>query len=387
MSAPEFKPATRRRTLLRLAIAGPSGSGKTYTGLRVGTLLAATTKLGLGVIDTEHGSAEKYADQFAFEHLVLGNFNPRYYIDAIAAAAATKRFSVLLIDSLSHAWGGTGGVLDQVDRYSSSHRGDNFGGWRETRPLQRDLVEAMLAAPMHIIVTMRTKQAYAMEKDEQTNRNVVRKLGLKPEQADGIEYEFDIAGEIDIDHRLTISKSRASTIADKDYLFPGEELVGDLVKWIGSRPPAEEPAPAPAAAPAAAPAPVGDAEPPFEPEPAQAPPVAPPAPAEEAPRDDRPATPAQIRRLQTMARTLDAVSTGTISTLDIARWSVREIRTEPLTSSTALTRTEIDAVYEVIDEMASGPNTAGRMLSDVVDWLETQPLADDIPTREEMADA
>lgn len=373
MSTPEFRPATRRRTLLRLAIAGPSGSGKTYSGLRIGTLLAKTTPgFGLGVIDTEHGSAEKYADQFAFEHLVLGNFNPRYYIDAIAAAAATRRFSVLLIDSLSHAWGGTGGVLDQVDRYSSSHRGDNFGGWRETRPLQRDLVEAMLAAPMHIIVTMRTKQAYAMEPDER-GKNQVRKLGLKPEQADGIEYEFDIAGEVDIEHRLTISKSRASKIADKVYPFPGEELVADLVEWIGSRP--TEPQEAPVAAPVAAPA-EPDAEPPFEPEAAPAPAAAPPAPEQ---RDDRPASPAQIRRLQTMGRTLDAVSSGTITVLDLARFAVRDLRTDVLTSSTLLTRTEIEAVYDLIDEMASGPHTSGRILSDAIDWLETQPLADDIP--------
>lgn len=374
MSAPEFRPATRRRTLLRLAISGPSGSGKTYTGLRVGTLLADTTPAGFGlaVIDTEHGSAEKYADQFEFEHLVLSSYDPRHYIEAINAAAAARRFSVLLIDSLSHAWQGTGGILDKVDRYSSSHRGDSFGGWRETRPLQRDLVEALLSAPLHVIVTMRTKQAYAMEPDER-GRNQVRKLGLKPEQADGIEYEFDIAGEIDVEHHLTISKSRASKIDGRVFAFPGPEFVADLVEWIGSRPP--EAAPPVAEAPPAAPQPEAEAEPPFADEPVAPPPAAPAA----EKRDDRPATPAQIRRLQVMARELEAVSTGTISTLDLARWVVRDLRPTPLTSSTALTRTEIDAVFEAVDEMASGPNTAGKMVSDAIDWLETQPLASDVP--------
>jgi len=212
-TGPQFTPATRKRTLLRLALSGPSGSGKTYTGLRIGTILAASTPLRLAVVDTEHGSASKYADEFAFDVLPMSAYDPRFYIEAIKAAAATRQYSVLLIDSLSHAWGGSGGVLDKVDRHAKANRGDSFGGWRETRPLQRDLIEAMVGAPMHVIVTMRSKQAYEIEKDER-GKTKIRKLGLKPEQADGIEYEFDIAGELDTEHVLAITKSRAKAITD-----------------------------------------------------------------------------------------------------------------------------------------------------------------------------
>ena len=369
-TGPQFTPATRKRTLLRLALSGPSGSGKTYTGLRIGTILAASTPLRLAVVDTEHGSASKYADEFAFDVLPMSAYDPRFYIEAIKAAAATRQYSVLLIDSLSHAWGGTGGVLDKVDRHAKANRGDSFGGWRETRPLQRDLIEAMVGAPMHVIVTMRSKQAYEIEKDER-GKTKIRKLGLKPEQADGIEYEFDIAGELDTEHVLAITKSRAKAITDNLYPEPGEEFAADLIEWIQKGrdpdPPREA---APAAPPAAAPAP----------EPA-APAAAPPASAAPEPeeRDDRKVTAGQVRRLQTLARQLPVISSGELLVLDLARYAVRNERAEILTSTTDLSRFEVELVFDLIDQMAAGENTAGAVLDGLLAWLETQPLADEIP--------
>jgi len=52
-----FKQAIKQEAKLRLAIAGPSGSGKTYTGLSIATHLGGK----IAVVDTEHGSASKYA--------------------------------------------------------------------------------------------------------------------------------------------------------------------------------------------------------------------------------------------------------------------------------------------------------------------------------------
>src|SRR6266704_3921166 len=59
----QFRKAVQFGAKLRLAVCGPSGSGKTYT------LLALATELGgsIAVVDTEHGSASKYADIFEFD--------------------------------------------------------------------------------------------------------------------------------------------------------------------------------------------------------------------------------------------------------------------------------------------------------------------------------
>src|SRR6266700_8374114 len=90
------------------SLSGPAGSGKTYTALTLATALADGQ--GVALIDTEHGSASKYADLFSFDTLQLETFHPNKYIEAIHEAEAAG-YAVLVIDSLSHAWSGTGGLL------------------------------------------------------------------------------------------------------------------------------------------------------------------------------------------------------------------------------------------------------------------------------------
>src|SRR5438105_411632 len=91
-----IKHAVKHESKLRMAIAGTSGSGKTFTSLTLATALA--TDKGVIVIDTERGSAAKYADLFTFDVIELDNFSPESYIEAIHAAEQSG-YSVLIIDS------------------------------------------------------------------------------------------------------------------------------------------------------------------------------------------------------------------------------------------------------------------------------------------------
>lgn len=54
-----FQPATRETAKARIALQGPGGSGKTKTALRMAEGLAKGGQIG--VVDTERGSALKYA--------------------------------------------------------------------------------------------------------------------------------------------------------------------------------------------------------------------------------------------------------------------------------------------------------------------------------------
>src|SRR3989304_8153906 len=94
----QFTKATKAQSNLRLAIFGPSGSGKTYTGLRIATGLGGK----IAVIDTERGSASKYADRFDFDVLELPNKDINTYVEAIKAADQAG-YAILIIDSLTHA--------------------------------------------------------------------------------------------------------------------------------------------------------------------------------------------------------------------------------------------------------------------------------------------
>jgi len=226
-----FAPATREQSKARIALAGPSGSGKTFTALSLGKVLGDR----MAVIDTEHGSASKYAvgadgKGFVFDALNLTNFAPQNLVASLAAAGQA-RYPVVIVDSLSHFWSGVGGMLEQADNAAKRYGGNSFAGWKDARPMERQLVEALLAYPGHVIVTMRSKTEYVIEENER-GRKTPRKIGMKPEQRDGIEYEFDIVGDMDAENSLIISKSRCSDLAGAVIRHPGEQLATTILEWL-----------------------------------------------------------------------------------------------------------------------------------------------------------
>lgn len=225
----QFTKATKKRARLRMALIGPPGSGKTYTALRVGGSLVPDGKVG--VVDTERGSASKYASLFTFDALELDSFAPKTYVEAIELADKVG-FDVLIIDSLSHAWVGNEGALQMVDNISRrSKSGSSFNAWRDVTPEHNRMVDAILRSRAHIIVTMRTKTEYVLEKNEKTGRTAPRKVGTAPVQRDGLEYEFDVVGDID-NCNLQVTKTRCPDLTDAYIEKPGEKLARTLRDWL-----------------------------------------------------------------------------------------------------------------------------------------------------------
>ncbi|SKB01142.1 AAA domain-containing protein, partial [Caloramator quimbayensis] len=155
-----FQKATKKQAKARIGLIGPSGAGKTYTSLALATGLGKK----IALIDTEHGSASKYADKFDFDVLELDNYNPQHYINAIKEAGKLG-YDVLIIDSLSHAWAGTDGALELADKNSIKYGGNKFAAWRDITPLHNKLIEAIISSPCHIIATMRAKTQYIQTQD------------------------------------------------------------------------------------------------------------------------------------------------------------------------------------------------------------------------------
>jgi nucleoside-triphosphatase THEP1 len=232
-----FKKATKAQAKLRLGLIGPAGSGKTMTALRVAHGLGGR----IAVIDTERGSASLYAGErgLAFDVLELETYEARHFIEAIADAEAAG-YEVLIIDSLSHAWAGKGGILEFVDKAAKRSGGGSFSGWRDATPLHNQLVDAILGAKMHIICTLRSKVEHVIE--QVNGKTTVRKVGLQPVQRDGLEYEFTVVGDVNQDHELIVTKTRAAFLKDAIVREAGEELGKQLRAWLGS---GDAPAPAP----------------------------------------------------------------------------------------------------------------------------------------------
>lgn len=222
-----FAPAVKEAEKARLALAGPSGSGKTWSALSIAQGLGQS----IAVIDTEKGSASKYAGDFAFQTLKLYSYDPRDLPKALAAAAAAA-FDVVIVDSLSHFWMGTDGLLSQVDRIARQSQSKNsFAAWKDANPMEQAMIDALLTYPGHVIVTMRTKTEWVVTEDER-GRKAPQKIGTKPVQRDGIEYEFDLVGDLDLDNTLVVSKSRISSLSGRVIPRPDASL-GELVReWL-----------------------------------------------------------------------------------------------------------------------------------------------------------
>jgi hypothetical protein len=221
-----FTKATKQAAKGRIALDGPSGSGKTFTALTIATTLGER----IAVIDTEHGSASKYADLFSFDTLGLHRYSPQILIDALAAAGSAG-YEVVVVDSLSHFWMGTDGMLEQVDKAAKRSGGHGMTGWKEMRPVERQMVEALLAYPGHVICTLRVKTDW-VEGENARGKRQMMKVGTKAEQREGLEYEFDLVASMDLANELTVVKSRCPALSGEIVAKPGTAFAETFKAWL-----------------------------------------------------------------------------------------------------------------------------------------------------------
>jgi hypothetical protein len=224
----QFTRAKRTNSRLRVALSGPSGSGKTYSAI----LLA----LGLGgkvaMIDTEHGSADMYEHLGEYDTLQLAApYTVAKYLEAIKLAESSG-YSVIVIDSLSHAWAGDGGLLDKQGKLSERSGANSYTAWRTITPEHNALVEAILQSPAHVIACMRTKTEYVIETNEK-GKQAPRKVGLAPVQRDGIEYEFTMCFDVGMDNCVQASKDRTGVAGNAIFKI-SKEFGATLAGWIDS---------------------------------------------------------------------------------------------------------------------------------------------------------
>lgn len=225
-----FQKAVKHEAKLRLAVVGPAGSGKTFTALKIATAMSDR----IAVVDTENGSASKYADLFSFDTVnFMEPYHPDRFVEAIQAAAAMG-YEVVVLDSLSHAWSGPGGVLSLKEQFARQKQYNDYTAWQPAGQIHERLVQAIKDTNIHIIATMRSKMKYATEEYEQNGRTRTRvvKLGVGVVQRDEFEYEFDVVGEMDHEHYMVVTKTRCIELTDRVFHKPGEELAQVLVEWL-----------------------------------------------------------------------------------------------------------------------------------------------------------
>ena len=258
-----FKKAQREQVRIKVSIAGPAGSGKTMSALLMAYGLTKAEFPNLSeqeiwdkicLIDTENGSGSLYVGKQvgattigAYNTIDLTPpFEPGVFVDAIHMAEE-HNMNVIIIDSLSHAWAGVGGALDQQGAIAA-RSGNSWTAWRSVTPQHNKLVDAMLQSPAHLIANMRAKMEYQQTTND-AGKKQVKAIGMGVVMREGIEYEFTVSFMLDYDHVANSTKDRTG-VFDGKYFTIDANTGKQMYQWLSSgavpTPKAEIPAPAPA---------------------------------------------------------------------------------------------------------------------------------------------
>jgi hypothetical protein len=219
----ELRQAQRKQAKIKLALQGTSGSGKTYSALLLASGITNYPKIA--VIDTENHSADLYAHLGEYNVLQLSKpFTPERYIKAIEVCEAAE-MEVIIIDSITHEWEGSGGILD----LHGNMAGNSFANWSKITPRHNAFVQKILESGCHVISTIRTKTDYTLT--DKNGKMVPEKVGLKGIQRDGIDFEFTIVFDLDIKHNAVATKDRTGLFMDKPEGIITPEYGKRILQW------------------------------------------------------------------------------------------------------------------------------------------------------------
>ena len=220
----ELRHASRKKAKIKMGLQGSSGAGKTMSALLIAYGLCGNWSK-IAVIDTENHSAELYAHLGDFYVLPMtAPFTPEKFVQAIDLCVKA-RLDVIIIDSITHEWDGTGGILD----IHGAMAGNSYTNWSKVTPRHNDFVQAMLQCPCHVVATIRAKQDYVLV--EKNGKQVPEKGGLKGITRDGMDYEFTLVLELNCKNHATATKDRSGLITGKPEFIPTIDTGKIILEW------------------------------------------------------------------------------------------------------------------------------------------------------------
>jgi len=220
----ELKQSERKNSKIKLGLQGSSGSGKTYSALLVAYGITNDWNK-IAIIDTENGSANLYAHLGDYKVLSLDvPFSPERYMEAISMCEKSD-IEVIIIDSISHCW----------ENLLASHAamlGNSFVNWNKITPRYNSFIQKILQSNCHIICTMRTKQDYNLI--EKNGKMTPEKAGTKVIMREGINYEFTVVMEMDLNHKAKVTKDRTGIFNGQLEFIPSAETGTIILDWCNN---------------------------------------------------------------------------------------------------------------------------------------------------------
>jgi len=224
----QLKQSQRQHVKLRLGLSGASGFGKTKSALLLAYGMTQDWSK-IAVIDTENSSASLYSDLGNYNVLDLqAPYSPERYIQAIELCEKSN-ISVVILDSVSHEWNGTGGCLDIHEKL-----GGRFQDWANVTPRHQAFINKILQSSCHVITTTRRKMDYSLDVGSNGKTQVV-KHGTKEITRDGFEYELTINFElVNENHLAKASKDRTGLFMNKPEFIITSDTGKMILEWCNS---------------------------------------------------------------------------------------------------------------------------------------------------------
>ncbi len=225
-----LKQSKRQNVKLRLGISGASGFGKTHSALLLAYGMTGDWSK-IAVVDSENSSASLYSDLGNFNVLDLSApYSPERYIEAIKTCENAS-MEVIIIDSITHEWNGTGGCLD-----IHSKLGGRWQDWSVVTPRHQAFIDKILQSSCHIITTARRKIDYSLDVGSNGKSKVV-KHGTKEVTREGFEYELTVNFEIVNDQHLAKASKDRTNLFSNTHEFVINSKTGErLLKWCNAEP-------------------------------------------------------------------------------------------------------------------------------------------------------
>lgn len=187
----QIRRAEREGSRLVFAFAGWTGKGKTYTAIQFGYGLAGYDPSKLGFLDAENKRGSLLADilekstrptkdRFLIADL-YAPFSPSRYATGIEEFQAAG-VEVLIIDSVTHEWEGTGGCQEIAEAGNPK-----IPNWNRAKEQHKKFMNKLLQSDMHIIVCVRAREKTKPER--KAGKLEFVEQGLQPIQEKNFMFE------------------------------------------------------------------------------------------------------------------------------------------------------------------------------------------------------
>jgi hypothetical protein len=187
----EIKEAKRELAKFVIGIIGQSGDGKTYTALQLAYGLANYDPSKIGLLDTENKRGSLYADVFKPKRFLSADLMPPFTTDRYIRAMrefAEHQIEVLIIDSITHSWEGTGGLEEYAWRPKKDGSERRTADWIGAKRNNKQMINTMLYLPFHVICCVRAREKMSF-KDPAAPVS----LGIQPICEKNLPYEMTLS--------------------------------------------------------------------------------------------------------------------------------------------------------------------------------------------------